>query len=235
MAVLWTKELYDLAYSFPAEPDGHPNTRPGVRLHYNRAVLYPEMVRRAQQLVQLLGLTTADRILIAGCGFGWTVEALVDMGFSAVGTDVSAFIQDNKAVAEDGDIAAAISAVGLDPTSGEGATIFSQLKGNGIRTRGVVLNEDSQSVRSRNTVKQVLGEPTVIITEDLVTSLSDNECAALQSALTKYVTGVRIVHFLTEFANPAAPFNFNSKSISEWKAVFPTSTIIADGYRFRVA
>lgn len=235
MAVQWTKELYDQAYSFDAEPDGHPNTRPGIRLHYNRYVLYPEMLRRAQQFVSILGLTLSDRILIVGAGFGWTVEALAGMGYTVIGTDVSAYIQGNKTLSEDSDVSASISAVGLDPTTGEGLLHFNRLRGDGTRTRGIVLNEDSSSNPSRNRVKTALGsDPTIIITEDLVTSLTDSECATLQSAIIRYATGIRTVHFLTEFANSNPPFLFNSKSMVEWKALFPTSTIIADGYTFRV-
>lgn len=230
MAVTWTKELYDLAYDESAEPDGHPNTREEIRLHYNRYIMYPQMVLRAQKFISILGLTTADRLLIIGAGFGWTVEAFAGMGYSVVGTDVSAYIQNNKGLSEDDDISAAITAVGLNPSSGEGLLHFNRLKGDGTRTRGNVLNEDSSSNPSRNRVKAALGsDPTVIITEDLVTSLTDAECATLQNAIERYANGVRVVHFLTEFANPNPPFSFNSKSIDDWKLLFPTSTIITDG------
>ena len=234
MAVSWTKELYDLAYESNAEPDGHPNNRPGIRLHYNRYVMYPEMLRRAQQLVQILGLTLADRILIVGCGFGWTAEALAGMGYTVVGTDVSSYIQNNKTLSEDTEISDAITAVGLSPSSGEGLLHFNRLKGDGQRTKVPILNEDSMSNASRNRVKRALGDATVAITEDLVTSLSDAECAQLQNAIEQYANGIRVVHFLTEFANPNAPFFFNSKSLEDWKLIFPTSTVIADGYIFRV-
>lgn len=235
MATNWTKELYDLAYSSDAEPDGHPNTRPGIRLHYNRYVLYPEMVRRAQAFIDLLGLTLSDRILLVGCGFGWTAEALAGMGYTVIGTDVSSYIQGNKNLSEDTDISNAISAVGLSPTNGEGLVHFNRLRGDGVRTRGNVLNEDSASNPSRNRVKNALGsDPTIAITEDLVTSLTDAECATLQTNILRYAAGLRVCHFVTEFANPNPPFNFNSKSMAEWKALFPTATIIADGYIYRV-
>jgi len=234
MATVWDKALYDLAYASDAEPDGHPNTRPGIRLHYNRYVMYPEMLRRAQALISLLGITLSDKILIVGCGFGWTAEALAGMGYSVVGTDISSYIQNNKGLSEDADISAAITAVGLDPASGEGMMHFNRLKGDGVRTRATVLNEDSASVKSRNQIKNLIGTPTIIITEDLLTSLTDNECTVLQNNIVKYDLSARIVHFVSEFANPAPPFNFNSKSLEEWKALFPTSTIIADGYIFRV-
>ena len=236
MAVQWTKELYDLAYRLDAEPDGHPNTREGITLHYNRYVLYPEMVRRAQAFISILGLTTADRILLVGCGFGWTAEALTGMGYTVIGTDISPFIQGNKSLSEDEDISAAISAVGLDPTQGNGLTHFHRLRGDGVRTRANVLNEDSSSNSSRNRVRNALGSnPTIAITEDIVTSLTDSECAALQTNILRYAAGLRVCHFVTELANPNPPFNFNSKTLAEWKAVFPTATIIADGYVYRVA
>lgn len=235
MATSWTKALFDLAYDSSAEPDGHPSTRDEIRLHYNRYVLYPEMLRRAQALVTLLGITLSDKILVVGCGFGWTVEAFAGLGYTVIGTDVSSYIQNNKTLSEDSDISTSITAVGLSPTSGEGLLHFNRLKGDGVRTRGSVLNEDSASTSSRNRVKTALGTaPTIIITEDLVTSLSDSECAVLQTNILKYAASVRVCHFLTEFANPNPPFGFNSKSIDAWKLLFPTSTIIADGYVYRV-
>jgi hypothetical protein len=236
MATVWDKTLYDAAYSFNAEPDGHPNTRPAITLHYHRYVLFPEMLRRAQFFISHFGLTSSSRVLVVGCGFGWTVEALNSLGIPTIGTDVSAYIQGNKSLTEDSDIDGAIRAVGLDPTNGEGLGHFNRLRGGGVRTTATVLNEDSGNNASRNRVKNAIGsDPTLIITEDIVTSLTDAECATLQSNIVKYGVTVPICHFLTEFANPAPPFNFNSKSITEWKALFPTATIIADGYVYRVA
>ena len=233
MATTWTKELYDLAYEFPAEPDGHTNTRPGIWLHYNRYVLYPEMLRRAQFFIAHFGLTSADKVLVVGAGFGWTVEALVDLGIEAIGADVSAYIQNNKGTSEDSEVAEAITAVGLSPTSGEGLVHFNRLRST-QRTKANILNENSSNNASRNRVKRAFsGDITLIITEDLVTSLSDAECAQLQGFIENYAPP-RVCHFVTEFANPDAPFFFNSKSLAEWKATFPTSTIIADGYKYRV-
>lgn len=236
MAVTWDKSLYDLAYDFDAEPDGHPNTRGPIRLHYHRYVLFPEMLRRAQFFISQFGLTAASSVLVVGCGFGWTVEALNALGIPAVGTDVSAYIQGNKSLSEDSDISSAITAVGLNPTTGEGLAHFNRLRGSGVRTAASILNEDSTTVKSRNAVKQALnGSITLIITEDILTSLTDAECAALQNNIVKYGVTIPICHFVTEFANPNPPFNFNSHSLAEWKALFPTATIVADGYIYRVA
>ena len=231
MATLWTKALFDLAYDFNAEPDGHPNTRAEIRLHYNRYVLFPEMLRRAQYFIAQFSLTPASRVLIVGAGFGWTAEALTSLGVPCIGTDISAYIQNNKTVSEDVEIRDAIAAVGLDPMSSVGLAHFSRLRGDGIRTRANVMAEDHATNASRNRVKNALGGITLCITEDLVTSLTDSECATARGFIEKF--GVPMCHLITEFANPNPPFGFNSKSLETWKATFPADTVVADGYTYR--
>lgn len=235
MAVAWTKELFDLAYDLSAEPDGHPNTRPEIRLHYHRYVMYPEAVRRAQFFKDHFGLTGASSVLIVGCGFGWTAEALNGMGVPTIGTDVSPYIQNNKALSEDTDIIAEIAKAGLSSTAGEGLGHFNRLRGDGVRTRASILNENHQNNASRNRVKQAFasGTVTLAISEDVVTSLTDAECAQLRGFIANY--SVPICHFVTEFANPNPPFGFNSKSLADWKAMFPSDTIVTSGTPYRVA
>jgi SAM-dependent methyltransferase len=50
---------------------------------------YEETQRECEQIVALLGLRPGARILDAGCGFGRTVGVLREMGFEAVGVDIS--------------------------------------------------------------------------------------------------------------------------------------------------
>ena len=50
---------------------------------------YEETQRECEQIVALLGLEPGARVLDAGCGFGRTVGVLRDMGFDAVGVDIS--------------------------------------------------------------------------------------------------------------------------------------------------
>lgn len=234
MSTTWDKAMFDLAYDFGAEPDGHPNTRPEIRLHYNRYVMFPEMLRRAQFFVQHFSLDASSRVLVVGCGFGWTVEALTNLGITCIGTDISSYIQANKSLSEDAEIAAAIAAAGLSTVAGEGLGHFNRLRGDGVRTRASVLNEDSSTAPSRNRIKNALGGSiTLAITEDVVTSMTDAECAAFRDITSKF--NVPMCHFVTEFANPNPPFNFNSKSLADWKLLFPLDTIVADGYVYRVA
>jgi SAM-dependent methyltransferase len=50
---------------------------------------YEETRRECEQIVALLGLRPGARMLDAGCGFGRTVGVLAEMGFDAVGVDIS--------------------------------------------------------------------------------------------------------------------------------------------------
>jgi SAM-dependent methyltransferase len=50
---------------------------------------YEETQRECEQIASLLALQPGARILDAGCGFGRTVGVLREMGFDAVGVDIS--------------------------------------------------------------------------------------------------------------------------------------------------
>jgi SAM-dependent methyltransferase len=50
---------------------------------------YEETQRECEQIAALLSLAPGARVLDAGCGFGRTVGVLCDMGFDAVGVDIS--------------------------------------------------------------------------------------------------------------------------------------------------
>jgi SAM-dependent methyltransferase len=50
---------------------------------------YEETRRECEQIVELAGLEPGARILDAGCGFGRTVGVLRELGFDAVGVDIS--------------------------------------------------------------------------------------------------------------------------------------------------
>jgi SAM-dependent methyltransferase len=50
---------------------------------------YEETRRECEQIAALLGLERGARILDAGCGFGRTVGVFLELGFDAVGVDIS--------------------------------------------------------------------------------------------------------------------------------------------------
>lgn len=235
-----TKAVWDQAYEFDAEPEG-VSGRPMVRLHYNRFVSYPWHRDRIIRIAQLLGWNSATRLVIAGSAYGWSMEALLDeLGFTQVlGVDTSAYIQNSKATNEDAEISAAITAVGLNPTTGEGLTLFNRFRGEGLpraRRATLVLNENLSSNASRNRVRSAMGAPHTyeIFTEDMLTSLTDAECL-LASQNAHQVTSGRVSHLVTVWpvgSDPFMPLNVK-RTLQAWKDLIPTDTWI-DASTFEV-
>jgi len=104
-------------------------------------------------------------------GFGWGVKALRNrIGCSAIGTDTSVYIQAEKDSDDSVEIGAAITAVGLNPTSGRGLEVLNKVSTVGARAKELVLNEDMSTQESRQAIGAALGgAPTWICTEDMVT------------------------------------------------------------------
>lgn len=182
----WTKTDYDTAYSIRVERhfDGHPASRPKVRLHYHEWAIKPIMVNRWRQILPVLApaITVSDRVLIVGAGFGWGVRALRNrIGCSAIGTDTSPYIQAEKSNDDSAEVNAAISAAGLDPTTGRGAFLRGQIRTAGARAKELVLDEDMSTAVSRQRIRAALGgNPTWIIPEDIVDdNMTDIEITVL--------------------------------------------------------
>jgi hypothetical protein len=119
----WTLQAtWDAAYDIGVAD------QPAVRLHYHRAVIYPALQNRAQQLVTILGLTSTSTIAVVGAAYGWLEEALLEAlpGLTIVSVDTGALIHTQKAQTETASIRAAIIAAGLDPDSGTGASVLAQ-------------------------------------------------------------------------------------------------------------
>ncbi len=93
-------KTYDTKADFDAEYDldatwatGITDATPKRRLGYDREVLFSQAELRAANYINLLDLKSNQKILILGCGFGWTVEALNNVGFNnVVGIDTSPYI-----------------------------------------------------------------------------------------------------------------------------------------------
>jgi len=176
----WTKAQYDEAYSFRVErylkgalvgsiPGIH---RPEVRINYHAYSMRPIMVARWQKILPILApaITPADFVLIIGAGFGWGVRALrQQLGCAAIGTDISTYVQAEKGNDDSAEISAAITAVGLDPTTGRGLEVLIAVRTPGARAQELVLDEDLATQGSRNRVRNALGDnPTFICWEDIV-------------------------------------------------------------------
>lgn len=231
-----TKADWDAAYEVNVEPEGTTG-RPAVKLHYNRYAFVAFHRRRILAVAQALGWTSATRLVVAGAAYGWSLETLIDeLGFAQVlAVDTSAYTNANLTTNEDADVAAAITAVGLNPASGEGLTLFNRFRdGGGARSRKatLVLNENLASNASRNRVRNRMGAPHTyeIFTEDMLTSLTDSECQqASQNA--HQVSSGRVSHLVTtlQFGGGAG---YNWKSLEEWKALIPADVFIeVESYR----
>lgn len=230
-----TKADYDAAYRLRAE-DGHPGTRQRVKLNYHRAVMYPLCEARATALVNHFAWPTTTRILVVGAGFGWLAEALeTNHGYSNVITaDVSSWIQSAQDTDEEADVDAAISAVGLDPASGEGLALKNQLHtpGNRRRHSRPIEDESLRNQGSRNRIRSLLGDINVGISEDVLPTLSDAEILDVSSDIDAINQAVQIerihlVHVLDPTGNQDAGYNWHT--LAEYKALLPNDTFMAIG------
>jgi hypothetical protein len=212
-----TKEDFNSAYRANAERWGRPSNREPIVLHYHRCMLYPMMERRAKVLVERLEIMPGEKVLIIGCGFGWTVEALNDYCVS-IGTETSTYILDNMHTSEEPDIVAAIEAVGLDASTGEGLEIKEKLLGDGVRTRAVILNENSYSEQSRNIVRQTLGGIDYVITEDVLPAFDDQNAKDFAAHIRQYAAPV--YHLVTPLlVDSAQDAGYNWKTVTQWKEI----------------
>lgn len=235
-----TKADFDADYDIDAEWDtGHPATRPGVRLGYARAVMWPAALRRAAFLdgyLQGLGYATNAVVLIVGAGYGWTAEAMETIyGWTRiVTTDTSPYIQSTQDADEQADYDAAITAVGLNPASGEGAVIKGRLNakqggaGNRRRHSQTVRDETLRNNGSRNRIKGVHGNIQVGISEEVITLLSDAEIVDLIVDIDAINASIRRIHMTTELLpDHNQDPTFNWKTLAQWKALLPGDTFIS--------
>lgn len=251
---------WDEMYSVSAEPWGHPGTeRRGVRMGYCRATFCWQQRFYAIKTAEALGFgpPPGPSIVLVGAGFGWTAEHWEEMGYaSIICTDTSTFIQSRKDTDEVEEIRAAVRRVGLDPddrAAGQrccerihGDTndpdpwrrarpSWPQPGGDKCQCARGILNEDLMTPASRNRVGHALGlaagqGPDVVITENVMSTLTDAEALALHAELVGW--GTRLVHHITTLSmvkrgRPAESLHkgLNWKTKEAWKALLPGSEI----------
>lgn len=227
------KATWDEAYNFGAEGLwGHPNTRPEVRLHYCRGIKRPDADIRADRLATALGwISPGPTIVIVGAGFGWTVEALEDLGFDrVVGLDLSTYINDNHNGTEEAEIDAEISVVGLDPSTGRGAEIKTRFFDGGPRGRSSrgVKNESGLTGGSRNRIRQALGlsggqDIDWAVSESVLESLDDSEAVQVSNVAHNYATNVAHIVYTPRSGQHEG---YNWKTLEDWKLLLPNDTFI---------
>lgn len=226
-----TKADWDNLWDVGAESAwGHPNTRPEVRLNYNRFVIYPVDRNNMVNIHRVLGWTNTSRVLVYHCGFGWPLEILEgELGVqSAIGVQLSSYIQNSKLLNEDTDLRNAIEGAGLVTNGGDGLTLFNAFRngGNPRSTKAIdVMNEDLSTPQSRTTVRTRIGGPGAeVLTYGILSSLEDGEIAALLDRLNR-MNAARVSHFVYTNAGPP----FASRTLSQWKAVVGAHTVIEAG------
>jgi len=229
-----TKADFDALYDIGAEGAwGHPNTRPEVRLHYNRSVMLPILRDQGKNMARVLGWTAGTRLVVIGCGFGWSLEAYEEGGLNVIGTDMSAYIQANKTLNEDDDLRTAIRAVGLVENAADGLTLFNALRGDGgprAKKAAAILNEDGGSGGSRSRIRSAIGGAPYsfeVHTEAVLESLTNAECTKLSGFLHQLSTG-RISHLVYSTDLPDDG-TWNRKTVAEWKALLPNDVFVRVG------
>lgn len=194
MAYNYDKDTLDSLYDIGAERWGHPNTRKEVRLHYNRAVMYPYCYKRAQSLSEQLGGDTSKKILIVGAGSGWTVEAMQELGFSnCIGTETSEYLNSILYGNEDADVEAGCLKVGAPMSIRD--RILDQHGNKICNSVDAIFDEDSMTEESRGRIIAELGSPDVVVTEDVIQTMSDEEAVSFARALEGYQ--VDVYHFMS--------------------------------------
>lgn len=150
------------------------------------------------------GATTTDRILVAGCGFGFTIDRFRAAGYpNTWGIDDSAWIEARKGVEA------------VDAT----VWVADTITGGG---------------RVRTALRQLTGASTFdwVLTEGILESLEDAEMPTVLNACESVLAGsdlARIVHMV--WVPPFAPRFagvFNEKTIDAWNAMRPAHTWVSD-------
>lgn len=224
-----SKAAWDALYEIGAEGAwGHPASRAEVNLNYHRFVLMPVIREHAKQLRTALGWTNATPLIVVSPGFGWIMEALGETGMvSVVGATTAAYIQNEKGSNEDADVRAAVEAVGLTTTSGDGLTLFTVLRGDGgprARRAATILNEELRTAASRNLVKAGLGTsgPVIVLTYDGFLNAHDDASAVALAADLRRVPSSTVVHHVYRTW-------LNGKSLADWKALIPQDLFVEHG------
>jgi SAM-dependent methyltransferase len=158
-----------------------------------------------------LGMTSQQRILIAGCGFGFLVERFHVAGFPNVwGVDQSAHIAANKATHVDGSVL-------------------------------MVADDIRGGARVRNALRTLTGANTFdwIVTESVLESYDDAELPALLNAAESVLANGRplssIVHIVYEPPFNEAPNVFNEKTLEQWNTLRPSHTWMSVNRRYQGA
>jgi hypothetical protein len=233
------KQAWDDLWDVGAEGAwGHPSTRSEVRLNYHRFVVLPYDRAKAPKLAGPLGWDAGTRLLVYGCGFGWVMTGLAELGLSAIyGLDHSTYIQGSKSINEDADLQTAISVVNLGTSTGDGLVLFNAFRNGGNPRSDYaarILATDLSTISGRRDVRTLLGGPgaDVLTYDGYLNTLTDAEVLKLSENLHGLQPNRVIHHTWTDWTS-VGDIELNAKTPEEWKILLPDDTIIEEG-SFRV-
>jgi hypothetical protein len=199
----WTKADYDNAYRIRVErrygtyPAGA--TRPEVRAHYHRWAMKDHLDNRWSKMLPVLAIDPSEFVCIVGAGFGWGVESFANRtGCVTCGIDISDYISAEQDNTEEAELRQCIIDGGLDPDTGDGAFLLSQIYDAAPRKDPsiIVLQEDMQTNTSRQNIRAALGNnwPSVVIFEDLIDDNTlDAEITQANNAANLFAGNQRVI------------------------------------------
>ncbi len=234
-----TKADFDAAYSdAPFEQDGRPGGTVPIRMGYSRAAWFDYYGKlHPRTFVEVMGWTAGaigwspdDRVVVVGCGFGWSVEGFEALGLTqVVGCDTSAWVHTVKGDDEAVDVGAALDRAGVPVRDARRVQAHARAvasSGVGPRSRpsrGVV-NDDpfTDDQARRRILASLTGDagirPDWVITESVLESLRDAEAVAFADTLRAW--GTNLVHCVwpkdDRFPQDAG---YNWHTLAEWRAL----------------
>jgi len=247
-----TKADYDLISYKRAPGNDRLAGSNAVRINYHRAHEFPWHEKVAAWLSTdapvAWRLDATSRVAIIGSGFPWTQEALhagvVPLGRIA-SVDTGAYVQANFAATETAEHRAEITNRGLDPDTGDGATILGLIDNGFARNGGasgvlsfVVLNEDMANGGSRAQVRSGCGGfPTLIYSELVIESLFEAEILDLTAnMISTGNAGTTVAHMVV--TRRRNHLSFDIRTLAEWRIFFDANghsdVVLIDASKFEV-
>ncbi len=183
-----------------------------------------------------------SRIAIIGSGFPWTQEALhshpsltCPLGTIA-SQDTSPYI--HSAPLEEVEHRAEISRVGLDPDSGDGATLLAQM--TGVRMAYAVVEAPISSGQGRANVRNLCGgRPTFCYSEMTIESLYEEEILDLTDDMKSVGNlATQYAHMVIHPQKSRTRPQFDIRSLADWRTFFDANghsdIVLIDATTFEV-
>ena len=171
-------------------------------------------------ILAFFGWPTTHNIAIVGGGFGWSMEYIDSLGY------VESYVNETSLY---------ILSVLTDINSRDGIP-HSLLSGR-VLSQDLLRNAGRSQFRNQTIGPQSRYD--VIVTERVLTSLTDQEAIDLSAALhesTLLASGGTVLHIDTPLRDPETQDqDFNWKPMSEWAALLPTDWICSSGGRDFIA